>query len=186
VQTPDMSEVTIETSSKVLRSYLNFVDKLIEWTTRFASLFYLPIIIFIILEVVLRYIFNSPTSWVWPVSIQFYGSSIALVGSYLMLKNGHIRVDVIYDRLSPRKKLIFEFITSIFLILFLFMFIWWTAIWAFESVRMLELDKDNPFVFPKWPMKVVLLIGGIWFFFAWSAKFIRDIIAFSRLPKRRN
>jgi TRAP-type mannitol/chloroaromatic compound transport system permease small subunit len=55
-------------------------------------------------EVVARYVFNAPTRWASSVSYLTYGSQFMLAAAYTLLKGGHIRTDVFYDRWSPRTR----------------------------------------------------------------------------------
>lgn len=50
-------------------------------------------------EVVMRYIFDAPTSWVYETSIMLVGSAMLYGGAYCMSNNGHIRVTVITDQM---------------------------------------------------------------------------------------
>ena len=76
--------------------FLNeWVGKCVAWTT-----FLVVIVVFI--DVVMRYAFN--TSFVFTQELEWHlFSFIFLMGAgYTLLKDGHVRVDIIYQRLGPK------------------------------------------------------------------------------------
>jgi TRAP-type mannitol/chloroaromatic compound transport system permease small subunit len=52
-------------------------------------------------EVVARYAFNAPTRWASGLTYMLYGSQFMLAAAFTLLKGGHIRTDVFYERWSP-------------------------------------------------------------------------------------
>jgi TRAP-type mannitol/chloroaromatic compound transport system permease small subunit len=52
-------------------------------------------------EVTARYVFNAPTKWASTVTYMLYGSQFMLAAAYTLLRGGHIRTDVFYERWSP-------------------------------------------------------------------------------------
>lgn len=55
-------------------------------------------------EVISRYFFNAPTIWVYDMSTFMFGYIVLLTGAYVQERKGHIRIDLIYLRLSKRKQ----------------------------------------------------------------------------------
>jgi TRAP-type mannitol/chloroaromatic compound transport system permease small subunit len=70
-----------------------------------------------VLVVVLRYGFNIGFIWMQE-SVRFmYAAVFLLCGGYTLLKDKHVRVDVVYFNLSQRNKAIIDLLGSIFLLL---------------------------------------------------------------------
>lgn len=109
-------------------------------------------------EVVLRYIFNSPTIWVFETTNFIFGGIIVLGGGYLLLRKGHVSVDILYNRLSVRGKAILDLCTSPLFFLFVGVLMWqgidmfWTSLSRWEH---------SPSVWspPLWPVKLLIPIG---------------------------
>jgi len=109
-------------------------------------------------EVVLRYIFNSPTIWVFEVSNFLFGGIIILGGGYLLLHKGHVSVDIIYNRLSVRGRAILDLCTSPLFFLFVGVLMWqgidmfWTSLSRWEN---------SPSVWAPalWPVKLLIPVG---------------------------
>jgi TRAP-type mannitol/chloroaromatic compound transport system permease small subunit len=70
-----------------------------------------------VLVVVLRYGFNIGFIWMQE-SVRFmYAAVFLLCGGYTLLKDKHVRVDVLYFNLSTKNKAIIDLLGSIFLLL---------------------------------------------------------------------
>jgi TRAP-type mannitol/chloroaromatic compound transport system permease small subunit len=69
-----------------------------------AGWFIVPMTIAITWEVVARYVFYAPTTWSYEVGWMLYGAQFMLAASYTLLKGGHIRTDVLYERWSPKTR----------------------------------------------------------------------------------
>jgi len=63
-----------------------------------------PITVAVSYEVIARYAFNAPTRWSYEVGYQLYGAQFMLAAAYTLLKGGHIRTDVFYERWSARTR----------------------------------------------------------------------------------
>jgi TRAP-type mannitol/chloroaromatic compound transport system permease small subunit len=63
-----------------------------------------PLTFAVAYEVVARYAFNAPTRWASGLTFMLYGAQFMLAGSYTLLRGGHIRTDVFYERWSPRAR----------------------------------------------------------------------------------
>src|SRR5262245_42995202 len=69
-----------------------------------AGWFIVPITLAVSYEVVARYAFNAPTKWSYEVGWMLYGAQFMLAGAFTLLKGGHIRTDVLYERWSVRRR----------------------------------------------------------------------------------
>ncbi|WP_417211170.1 TRAP transporter small permease subunit [Antarctobacter sp.] len=58
----------------------------------------------LLLEVFLRYVFNSPTLWAHETTTFLCGLAFLYGGLFCVARNTHIRVVLIYDAIGPRAK----------------------------------------------------------------------------------
>jgi C4-dicarboxylate transporter DctQ subunit len=82
----------------------------------YVSLLFLFSGIIIVIEIFLRYVFNSPTIWVHETTVFICALCFAYGGCYCLARDKHIRIVLIYDNVSPiwRRRLdIFISITGI-------------------------------------------------------------------------
>jgi TRAP-type mannitol/chloroaromatic compound transport system permease small subunit len=63
-----------------------------------------PMTAAVMYEVVARYAFRAPTMWSHDASYMLYGAQFMLAAAYTLLKGGHIRTDVLYERWSARTR----------------------------------------------------------------------------------
>ncbi|ANG62028.1 C4-dicarboxylate ABC transporter permease [Marinobacterium aestuarii] len=61
-----------------------------------------------VFEVIMRYVFDSPTSWVHESVVFLVAVSFALGGPATLAKNRHIRVRVLYDSVKPEFRIWFD------------------------------------------------------------------------------
>lgn len=128
---------------------LDTIDKINRWIGKMVSIFVLLIMSITLLEVVLRYGFNRPTMWVHETSQQIFAIAFLLGSAYTLQEGGHVRVDILYRRLSIRGRAILEIVTSILYFLFNGVLLWKGGEMAYESVMMLEKTQTpwEPYVF---------------------------------------
>ena len=95
---------------KIINSINRYIGEIISWFT-------LLMVLITFLVVVLRYGFNIGFIWMQE-SVRFmYAAVFLLCGGYTLLKDKHVRVDVLYLNLSPKNKAIIDLLGSIFLLL---------------------------------------------------------------------
>jgi len=95
-------------------------------------------------------------------------------GGYVLLHKAHIRVDVLWSRLSPRRAAIADLVTCGFAFLFLGVLLWFSARMAWWSVLTLEISK-TPFGPAIYPLKISLVIGVLLLLLQLISKTIRDL-----------
>ncbi|WP_240724794.1 TRAP transporter small permease subunit [Onishia niordana] len=79
-------------------------DRGVVWCARGAAWLVFIAMGISVFEVIMRYGFNSPTSWVHESVVMLVAVSFALGGPAALAGNQHIRVRVLYDAAGPRLK----------------------------------------------------------------------------------
>jgi TRAP-type mannitol/chloroaromatic compound transport system permease small subunit len=80
------------------------IEGLSTATGWFAGWLIVPMTLAVGYEVTARYAFNAPTVWAYDVTYMLFGAQFMLAAAYTLLKGGHIRTDVFYERWSPRTR----------------------------------------------------------------------------------
>ncbi len=97
-----MSEsVFIKTAHPLWHRLDNGLLRLVTWAARLGGLMLLAVGLFVLYEVVCRYVFQSPTLWVMDYSIYFVMWAVLLGSAYTMRTRGHVLVDVVIKKISP-------------------------------------------------------------------------------------
>ncbi|MDI5885860.1 TRAP transporter small permease subunit [Cobetia amphilecti] len=99
---PPPDSKTFERAPDVVRSYFDRgvvrVAKVVAWLVFIA----MAISVY---EVIMRYGFGAPTSWVHETVVMLVAVSFCLGGPATLASNRHIRVKVLYDAVGPRFRL---------------------------------------------------------------------------------
>ena len=114
---------------------MNYYDKIVKYSGYLASALFIAIGFIVSYEVIMRYLFNSPTIWVNEVSrfLQIWATYLAL--TYSFHKNDFIRITVIYDRLNENGKKILDFISFIFILIFSCFVVYYGWLIAYDSLK---------------------------------------------------
>lgn len=94
------------------------VDRIVSVFSSFAMLLILIGVSITLYEIVLRYIFESATSWVYKTTLWLAAVTYLVSGIFAMQRREHIRVTVIYDTVSPTLRLIFDYLALYVLIVY--------------------------------------------------------------------
>lgn len=80
----------------------NRLDAAVEWVGKgFSWLVFISMLISVG-EVISRYVFDSPTSWVHETTVFLIAVMFSIGGPVALARNKHIRVRVLYDTVGPR------------------------------------------------------------------------------------
>ena len=109
--------------------------KLENWITRFSYLLgNIAGILFIILlfnvfyNVVARYVFNTVSIGMQEMEWHLYASMFLLGVSYGIASEGHVRVDLFYERLSQKRRAIIDLTGSLVLLIPFTLMVFWYGI----------------------------------------------------------
>lgn len=152
------------------------LDLLIQWQGRIVSLLILIATLQICYELIMRYLFNSPTVWGLELTVYLCGTTYVMAGAYAQRYGAHIRVDVFYNNWPPRTRAWFDLLVAdMFLFFFSGMLLWHGSFWFWESVTQGLTSGTiwDPII---WPMRLVIVLGALMLFLSGIPKFIRDLI----------
>lgn len=130
---------------------------------------FLPIFMmcFLLMEMVLRYVFNSPTNWSFLLTGMLVGPYWVFCTIYTMAGDQHIRLDMIYQRLSLRKQGIIDCFTWLFFWFYLGIICYygWGYFWDAFTNQTRYVGTWAPLVWP-WRLTVpvtcfLMLLQGI-------------------------
>lgn len=129
----------------------------------------------IIYDVTARYFFFRPTIWAEETGRFLLTGYFLLGGAYTLCLEAHVKMDVLYGRLSPRKRAILDLFTASIFFFLMFILLWYGFEMAWKSIKTLERTESiwAPFLFP---VKICIPIGCFILFLQGLAKFIRDFI----------
>lgn len=145
------------------RDVWNFIRP-IERICKYAGIVSAAIIpvlaVLIVYEVVMRYAFRAPTFWAFEVSYMMMGTSLMLAIAYCTQLRRHIRVDFLYDNISPKKQALVDLVGLVcFLLPIIIWCSWGLFVYFLEAYKVNEVSGEsawNPII---WPFKFTFTFG---------------------------
>lgn len=158
-----------------LNAILNAVDNINDWVGKVLSFGVLFMFALVLIEVIQRYFFNSPTVWGNELTQLTFGVYVVLSGGYILRWGGHVNVDILYSRFSTKGKAITDIITFALFLLFCGMMLAYGASLAWDSLARFEHSQSawNP---PLYPVKLMIPTGASLLLLQGIAKLVRDIV----------
>jgi TRAP-type mannitol/chloroaromatic compound transport system permease small subunit len=95
---------------------IRVIDGFTDITGKLIALSMALLVAIITYEVCARYLFSSPTIWVFEASYMVNGSAFMLGCAYALLKGAHVRTDIFWEQYSERRKGIIDLVS--YLVLF--------------------------------------------------------------------
>jgi TRAP-type mannitol/chloroaromatic compound transport system permease small subunit len=157
-----------------MEKYLKVIDKISIKSGQAVSFLILPMTAVVLIEIICRYVFNRPTIWVHETAQMIFGAYVILMGAYVLQHKGHVNVDVLYGRFSPRVKAIIDLFTWLLFFFFcgLLLVKGWEMSWESFVARETEPTSFAP---PVYPIKAMIPLGALLILLQGLAKFLRDL-----------
>jgi TRAP-type mannitol/chloroaromatic compound transport system permease small subunit len=164
-----------------LQRFLRTADAVSLFFGKAISLAVFVMILIIAYDVLLRYAFRAPTIWQYDISYMLGGSVILLGAGYVHMKRRHVRVDIIYNRFSPRVRLFFDVLfTLVFFFPLVAGLLWVAADYAVEAYEIREFSEVGFWRPLMWPFRTVMALGLAVLLIQGAANFIRDLFLLVR------
>lgn len=121
---------------------------------------------------VIRYAFNmSSNAWL-ELQWYFFGAIFMLCAGYTLLRNEHIRIDVVSTRLSPKTRNWIEIVGGVLFLLPMSIGIMWLSWPIFMNAIVSGEQSSNAGGLIRWPARLMIPIG----FFLLSLQGISELI----------
>jgi TRAP-type mannitol/chloroaromatic compound transport system permease small subunit len=160
-----------------MHTYIRFADTLSAWVAKAFAWCVMVMTLGVSYEVFVRYVLGRPTVWAFDVSYIMYGTLFMLGGAYALSRDAHVRADMFYRLMSPRKQATLELV-----LYFLFFFPGILALifagWKYvsRSWRYLEVSTMSPANVPIYQFKTVIIVAGALLLIQGIAQVMRCII----------
>jgi TRAP-type C4-dicarboxylate transport system permease small subunit len=135
----------------------------------------IPLMLLTFADVMLRGFFNKPIPGTFEISQYILAVFILLGAAYTQQVKGHVGVDFLTSRLSPRLRTICEIVTTL-----LSLFIIAIVVWQGWMVGITEKAVSDQLRIPQYPFKVLVAVGG---FLLWLELLIDLLGSFGKLRR---
>ena len=125
-----------------------------------------------------RYLFGAPTIWAYDVTYILCGTLFMLGASYCLLYGGHIRTDMIYRNLSPRRQGLLD--AALYILFFfpgMFFFLLAGYDYAYRSWLGGEQAAVSPWRPIIWPFKAIMPITAILLMIQGVSELVKSVYA---------
>ena len=160
-----------------MRPLLRLVDGLSTACAWIASALALVLIVVTLFEVFMRYVFGTPTIWVFDVAYMVSGASVLLAGGHTLRTDGHVRIDFVSSRFSPRVQALVQaafFALVILPALYLITAASWRKTWT--AFLRGEVEAVSPWAPVIWPFYTALTVGLVALFLQVAAQLARNLV----------
>lgn len=151
--------------SSLYETFLNITDRLCKGGAYLSGLLLVGLVVLILIEIFLRYFFDTSTMIADEYSGYLYLASIFLGLAYTFLKDGHIRINIITSRLGDKTNSVIDKIAGIITLAVLFFILYRTILFTYDSYD-LEMLSEAVSETPLYLTQIVMPIGITLFIFA--------------------
>ena len=157
-------------------------DKFADYIGNVTSIAIVLMIINVFYDVIMRYFFKSGSIGMQEMEWHLFSVIILLGVAYTLKADGHVRVDVIYDRLTPRKKAMINMVGVIIFILPISFLVGISSIDnAVEAFVSMEQSGDPGGLTHRWIVKALIPLSFLLLIITSIGFFIKNLNVFKGL-----
>ncbi len=154
--------------------YCDLVDRVNSGVGRFWALAIFGVTLAVLYEVVSRGVFGRGTLWSNETTVYLSAVAYLIGGGYALAHRRHVRIDLIYEHLSPRARAILDLFTFVFFVLYAGALIWVGTTMGWTSLQQGE-GTGTPWNPPIWPVKLAIPVAALLLLLQGIANLLRDI-----------
>jgi len=140
----------------------NIINKFSNIIGTIAAILLLGLLLNVFYDVIMRYLFNDVSIGMQELEWHLYATVFLLGISYTLKENAHVRVDIIYERLSPKKQAFVDITGTLFLLLpFSILVAYYGIGFAQESYSLGEGSGDPGGLPYRWIIKSMISLSFI-------------------------
>lgn len=145
---------------------LDVLARLANGVSRFASLLAslaaAVLTLAMVYEVFARYVFDAPTAWAFDIAYMSNGAVFLLGMAYVLREDGHIRIDVLRNRLPARVNDAVQGVAYLLILAPFFGVLSWIALsHSWRAWVRQEVETVSPWAPLMWPFYLLIAIGLI-------------------------
>ena len=145
-----------------MRELAQRIDRFQEWFGRGVSWLSLAMVLVVFIDVIARYLFRTTHGGIQEAEWYLFGTLYLLAAGYTLLHDEHVRVDIVYSKLSPQRQ---AWVNFILLWVFFFpsvLLVIYTA-WPFvrASWSVWEGSPDPGGLPLRWLLKSMIIVGFV-------------------------
>ncbi|MDD5590402.1 MAG: TRAP transporter small permease subunit [Dehalococcoidales bacterium] len=161
---------------KAAITYVRCIDSMSRAVGKIVKFIVIALLAVLLIEAVSRAGFNTPLQWSVEMGEYIMTTFYILGGGYVLLTEGHVRMDVLYHRWSAKRKATADAITFSLLAVFLVVLMLGgieSSLYAWEY-KQVSRTPWGPYLYP---IKFIMTTGIILMLLQAISSFIKDLAA---------
>jgi len=154
--------------------FCDTVDRLNSWVGRLLALSIIVVTLMVLYEVISRGVFGQATTWANETTIYLSACAYLLSGGYALAHRRHVRIDLIYERLTARTRARLDLFTFLFFLIYVGALIWVGSTMAWSSFLQAE-GTGTPWNPRIWPVKFAIPLAGLLLLLQGISNLLRDL-----------
>jgi len=147
---------------KAIQALCRGIDTLNAWVGRGVAWATFLVVMVVFTDVIMRYLFNTSFVFIQELEWHMFAFIFLMGAGSTLLKDGHVRVDIIYQKLSPKAKAWINFIGVLFfLIPGCYLIIATSAKFTLTSYSIMEGSPDPGGIPFRWLIKACIPVGFV-------------------------
>lgn len=161
-----------------LMKFLNTISSLDEKLAEFAGWIVVVMMLTISYDVAMRYIFNAPTTWSFEVNRYMLIMVVFIGGAWTLPSGGHVSVDIAVERVSERKRMILDLVTSAMAAVYVLIFLVESVAFTWDALAH-NVKSTEYLAWPLWPIRAFLVVGALLLLLEYLIRIIKVTAALS-------
>lgn len=154
--------------------FCDAVDCLNIGIGRFWALAIFAVTFAVLYEVIARTVFTRATVWSNETTVYLSAVAYLIGGGYALALRRHVRIDLVYDVVPPRVRVVLDCLTFVFFVLYVGALIWVGFVMGWGSYLQGE-GTGTPWNPPIWPVKLAIPLAALLLLLQGVANLMRDI-----------
>jgi len=160
---------------KTIMALVRVIDKINTWIARAMATLIVPLLGLTMYEVIMRYVVHDPPLWGSQALLLIWFPVALLSGGYVLRIKGHVKLDLLYARWSPRGQAISDMATFAAFLLFTGVLAVVAIEAAWKSTAMRELHMYWAWHGPVYPKRIVIAVAAVLLLVQGMAEFVRNV-----------
>lgn len=136
---------------------MKFIDTIIRYVSNVTAFIMALLVLLVVYDATLRYLFSEGSTALQELQWHFFDVVILLSIAYTLKHNAHVRVDIFYDKFSPKTQHLVNIFAYMFFILpFAFLIIYISLGFVEMSFVQNEASSDPGGLTQRWIVKSLI------------------------------
>jgi TRAP-type mannitol/chloroaromatic compound transport system permease small subunit len=157
---PEGERAVLRAGNPLVARVIRSIDAVNDRVGRWSAWLALSLVLVTTYDVIMRYLFSITYVFIQELEWHIFAVIFLITAGFAHLNNSHVRVDIIYARLSPRAQTWIDFVCGIvFLFPTCFLLVWTSIPFVAASIRDLEGSPDPGGIPGRFVLKAVIPLG---------------------------